>query len=518
MFTDDKLCNRSRFADIVLADGTIKALSIEAVKRLQGFPDWYQIPEDIAIAGTILGNSVPPLFAAQLFSGIPAAKPQKTIALICLDKADDEKKYLSHDWEYLGYCEQSEFDCSDIVTRMKWMTEQIRYIRANYPAGSRVVVFGDSDFKKGFDGLREYEIIDIKEIIPEVEVEVEVPELALVDTQSPELTLPNTQHPTTKTEGEKTYLLIDAIALDPETQSREQMNLQVLEGYKKARSQGAVFPPIVTFFDGTKYHLGDGWHRVFAEQLLGSLYISAEIRNGNKRDAMMYSCGVNATHGLQRNNLDKRKSVIIVLQDAEGVEWSNREIARWCGVDEKLVRKIRAELVGSGAVKPHDEVKFTRNGETKTQKIKPKEQLPREVVLSADSPIAPTTVAVVDAKLEDGNYLVNGEVIAPKFIVEKPIPSIVEEGKAIASDNGLKIVNGAVFPDMARNDGLQSEISFEKVAKNQAAINQLVDANDVITQPQMSQLLGLIKLERLSEKDLKALIKKIEVLCQKQSA
>ncbi|AVH66302.1 DNA cytosine methyltransferase [Nostoc sp. 'Peltigera membranacea cyanobiont' N6] len=66
-FTDHKGCNRSRFADIWLPDGTVKSLSIEGAAILQGFPGWYEFPNETATAGSIIGYSVPPSFAAQLF-------------------------------------------------------------------------------------------------------------------------------------------------------------------------------------------------------------------------------------------------------------------------------------------------------------------------------------------------------------------------------------------------------------------------------------------------------------------
>ncbi|MEH2172297.1 DnaB-like helicase C-terminal domain-containing protein [Nostoc sp.] len=52
-FTDHKGCNRSRFADIWLPDGTVKSLSIEGAAILQGFPSWYEWPKETATAGSI---------------------------------------------------------------------------------------------------------------------------------------------------------------------------------------------------------------------------------------------------------------------------------------------------------------------------------------------------------------------------------------------------------------------------------------------------------------------------------
>ncbi|QLE52770.1 DNA cytosine methyltransferase (plasmid) [Nostoc sp. C057] len=66
-FTDHKGCNRSKFADICLPDGTVKSLSIQGTAILQGFPSWYEFPKETATAGSIIGYSVPPSFATQLF-------------------------------------------------------------------------------------------------------------------------------------------------------------------------------------------------------------------------------------------------------------------------------------------------------------------------------------------------------------------------------------------------------------------------------------------------------------------
>jgi DNA (cytosine-5)-methyltransferase 1 len=66
-FTDHKGCNRSKFADIWLPDGIVKSLSVQGAAILQGFPSWYEFPKETATAGSIIGYSVPPSFANQLF-------------------------------------------------------------------------------------------------------------------------------------------------------------------------------------------------------------------------------------------------------------------------------------------------------------------------------------------------------------------------------------------------------------------------------------------------------------------
>jgi DNA (cytosine-5)-methyltransferase 1 len=60
IFHDHKGANRNRFIDVWLSSGEVKALTVEAIARLQGFPSWYYLPDKVSVAGSILGYSVPP--------------------------------------------------------------------------------------------------------------------------------------------------------------------------------------------------------------------------------------------------------------------------------------------------------------------------------------------------------------------------------------------------------------------------------------------------------------------------
>ncbi|MGF2037234.1 MAG: DNA cytosine methyltransferase [Nostoc sp. CmiVER01] len=50
-----------------MPDGIVKSLFIEGAAILQGFPSWYEFPNETATAGSIIGYSVPPSFAKKLF-------------------------------------------------------------------------------------------------------------------------------------------------------------------------------------------------------------------------------------------------------------------------------------------------------------------------------------------------------------------------------------------------------------------------------------------------------------------
>lgn len=68
IFHDHKGANRNRFIDVWLSSGEVKALDVEAIARLQGFPSWYYLPDKVSVAGSILGYSVPPPLITALVS------------------------------------------------------------------------------------------------------------------------------------------------------------------------------------------------------------------------------------------------------------------------------------------------------------------------------------------------------------------------------------------------------------------------------------------------------------------
>jgi len=150
------------------------------------------------------------------------------------------------------------------------------------------------------------------------------------------------------------------------TQSRAAIDRGVVSEYADAIKGGARFPPITVYFDGVSYWLADGFHRYEAYALAQVYEVLADIRQGTQRDAILFSVGANASHGLRRTNDDKRRAVQTLLNDPEWAVWSNREIARQCQVDEKTVRRYREE---ASAEKPQiaPERTVSRSGTTYQQ-------------------------------------------------------------------------------------------------------------------------------------------------------
>jgi hypothetical protein len=132
----------------------------------------------------------------------------------------------------------------------------------------------------------------------------------------------------------------------------------------------APFPPVVVFYDGADYWLADGFHRVAAMRAWADQHtpggarqatIAAEVRQGTRRDAILYACGTNATHGLQRTQSDKRRAVETLLRDPEWRQWSDREIGRRCAVDHKTVARVRQEIAPDWGI-PQSEVRQGADG------------------------------------------------------------------------------------------------------------------------------------------------------------
>jgi hypothetical protein len=169
-------------------------------------------------------------------------------------------------------------------------------------------------------------------------------------------------------------LNIKIIRIDGGTQSRQKIDEMVVAEYAAAVAEGAQFPPVKVFFDGTDTYLADGFHRYFAHLKAGKASIPAEVVNGTLRDAILYSCGANSMHGLQRTNEDKRKAVMLMLEDFEWGTWSDREIARQCNVSHVFVANLRKDN------QPETKKQKTSTGKIIEKPVKKKPETLEEVM------------------------------------------------------------------------------------------------------------------------------------------
>ena len=135
---------------------------------------------------------------------------------------------------------------------------------------------------------------------------------------------------------------IESIRIDGGTQPRVEIDYELVHEYSENIEQ---LPPVVLFFDGADHWLADGFHRYHSHKKLNLLEIEAEVKQGSKRDAVLYSVGANAQHGKRRTNADKRKAVLALLNDEEWGKWSDSEIARICFVHRTFVGKLRSHEI-----------------------------------------------------------------------------------------------------------------------------------------------------------------------------
>ena len=165
-------------------------------------------------------------------------------------------------------------------------------------------------------------------------------------------------------------LNLRSIRIDGGTQSRAELNHATVDEYSEAMLEGDTFPPIVVFFDGSSYWLADGFHRYFGADHAGMTEIQAEVLHGTQQDAQLFSFSVNAAHGLRRTNADKRKAVMGALQHPVSGQWSDRQIAKHCGVSHPFVSSVRSSLVtvtsenASASEAPAERTYTTKHGTT----------------------------------------------------------------------------------------------------------------------------------------------------------
>lgn len=126
-------------------------------------------------------------------------------------------------------------------------------------------------------------------------------------------------------------------------QARASTDEATVKAYAQEYRDGTEFDPIVVFRDEAgKLWLGEGHHRTGAARMAGLESIRAEIREGSARDALLWSIASNHRHGKPRTNEDKRRAVVLLLDDPEWTNRSNGAIAKFAGVSAPLVGSIRA--------------------------------------------------------------------------------------------------------------------------------------------------------------------------------
>lgn len=300
-----------------------------------------------------------------------------------------------------------------------------------------------------------------------------------------------------------TMLELETIRTDGGTQSRAALNSAVVEDYAQIIRDGTDFPPVVVFHDGKKYWLADGFHRLAAYRAAGAVEIEADVRQGDKRDAILFSVGANSAHGLRRTADDKRRAVMTLLNDKEWGQWSANQIAKQCGVSHTYVNGIRSSLETPSSEPRTYTTKHGTVAKMDTARIGKSERDAEQAEHDADREQArrdlpPHIQRIEVAKARNGSVhaAVAGKVPPPKPEPEEHPEAIkahrdelLEEVEALRNDVAERDRKIATFDAMAaeyekggfdqvvqtlkdRIEGLKREI--EDVTADRAALNRQV--------------------------------------------
>lgn len=238
---------------------------------------------------------------------------------------------------------------------------------------------------------------------------------------------------------------IQKIRTDGGTQPRAEVNWLIVADYAEQMQEGAHFPPVTVFYDGTDYWLADGFHRVAAAKKIGLLQFDTDVKQGTQEDAIIASCAANATHGLRRSNPDKQRAVETMLRVRPG--WSNRQIADHCAVHHDMVGTIRAKLELTGGIRQSD-VREGRDGRVydtshigkpPAKPLKPEVQAAlTDLVIQAPDEAPAFIARALDERLapdaiQHARSIITAEDVAPSTVARILTPGeMVHDGKDIA--------------------------------------------------------------------------------------
>ena len=256
---------------------------------------------------------------------------------------------------------------------------------------------------------------------------------------------------------------IDSIRIDGGTQTRELINETAVAQYTEDLLNGCIFPPIEIFDDGVNKWLVDGFHRLFSHKRADFNEIEVNVHQGTLRDAQLYALGVNDKHGLQRTNADKRKAVMIALNDLEWQDYSDTQIAKICNVSATFVAKCRKS---EGIDRPVEKTYTTKHGtEAKmdTSKIgKPKTEATVATAKPKVEPSPVTELAPLEKYTEDDQLdelsHVNSELHAENLKLQD---------KMTVLSGDQEVINAQFETLRSQITGLEAELKAVKNSRDQ---------------------------------------------------
>lgn len=203
--------------------------------------------------------------------------------------------------------------------------------------------------------------------------------------------------------------------LDLSLQTRAGTDADTIKTYAEAMADGAQFPDVTVFTDGTKYWLADGFHRVMAAKVNGKSAISADVRKGTEDDAVVFGGTANNKQGKRPTRADVQHFLEMVWERREAIFGgtpTGGNLAEKCGVSrrtgETFVREKLAEMP-KAPIRPTAQV-----AQLPTRPKRSGDGVPTAQVAQLTAPIRPEKLVGKNGKM----YAVNP---APKR-PEKPMP------------------------------------------------------------------------------------------------
>ena len=207
--------------------------------------------------------------------------------------------------------------------------------------------------------------------------------------------------------------------LDLSLQTRAGTDADTIKTYAEAMADGAQFPDVTVFTDGTKYWLADGFHRVMAAKVNGKSAISADVRKGTEDDAVVFGGTANNKQGKRPTRADVQHFLEMVWERREAIFGgtpTGGNLAEKCGVSrrtgETFVREKLAEMP-KAPIRPTAQV-----AQLPTRPKRSGDGVPTAQVAQLTAPIRPEKLVGKNGKM----YAVNPAPKRPEKPVEVETP------------------------------------------------------------------------------------------------
>lgn len=148
--------------------------------------------------------------------------------------------------------------------------------------------------------------------------------------------------------GRLAMLQITEVRIDGGTQPRVAIDETAVAEYAEAIAEEASLPAVEVVYDGSDYWLWDGFHRYHAHVKAGYTILRANVTQGSREHAVWLATGANRTHGIRRDNADKRRAVEMALRCRPDL--SDSLIAEHVGVTDKTVTSARIDMESTSEI------------------------------------------------------------------------------------------------------------------------------------------------------------------------